>query len=293
MKGVGPESPDEPGQGATTQAALAYSRIQHGSEAFDRFVDRWAPDLRSTESASITRLAVIFGCIAMTLIILIFGFLLSTPDTVQNAVDELETASGEMNAERSAGTNQGEDLMGGFQLEEVIGGGEVLLTVLELPRSMQDASDAVLETTLGFRMLADSVAREESSDLIAQQFTDLVDAAGKGWFLSAERTRNDLRQSVAGVFVAAGDDGELGDLLLAILAPPNPGAIIIDQIPQASWGAGLLADLGQDASISPMIRDRARSLLAARGIGVGEQPGFASGAPWLAQVADAQACSRV
>ncbi|MBG79816.1 MAG: hypothetical protein CMJ39_03775 [Phycisphaerae bacterium] len=268
--------------GSAAQAAINYKRAHHGSEAFDRFVDRWAPDLRSSESASVTRLSVIFGCIAMVLIVLIVGFLLTTPDSAEELVDDSQLASAQVDDDGAEGHSSSDNLLGGFQLEDVSGGGEILLTTIELPRSLQDAADGVVDTTLGFNLLADSIAQGDSIDLLAARFAELVGDAGKGWFLAAPGSRLDLMQSIIRAFVAVGDDGQLGDQMLGILAPPNPGPILIEQIPEAAWGAGVLGELSQDASISPMIRDQARSLLAARGIGAGAQPGFASGSlGWL------------
>ncbi|MCH2133569.1 MAG: hypothetical protein MK116_07450 [Phycisphaerales bacterium] len=273
------ESAAEPGIGSASAAALAVTSQGPASEAFDRFVDRWTPDLRRADSASVTRLSVIFGVIALFLVVLTVGFALSTPDAAPP--EELQAATPE-GTEAAVSPSVRDEPTGGLVMDEVVGAGEVLLTSITLPRPLHDAADALVETTAALHLVADEIAGGDESTRLKSRFAELIDSASRGWFLSTAGPRAELAAAVQRVFRVIGDNAQLGDDLLAELAPEPPGYLDVNAIPVDSWRSGMTMLIADDETVSPIIREQARALLSARGISAVDGPGFAPAAlRWL------------
>ncbi|MDG2423061.1 MAG: hypothetical protein P8M22_03685 [Phycisphaerales bacterium] len=267
--------------GAAMQTAMAATRNSQNSHAFDRFVDRWTPDIRANDGASVARLSILFAGITILLLILIVSFLVSTPSGNKEAILDVDSSQATRSLNRPSDGNSIEGIPG----EQVVDQDGHFVTRVEIPSSLVDASDAVVSTTVGLDLLAEAIGRGEEASSTISTFAELIDVAAQGWFLAGDSQRTDLVESTGRVFeMIAGDIAQAKSLLANLKLPPVSSQDV-EAIPVATFHSGILGAITENRRISPSIREEARRILAEHGIAGLRGDGFSSAAiAWLNQV---------
>ena len=266
-----PKRASRKGMSSSVESSFGVLRTESNAAAFDRFVDRWTPDFRTNDTASTARLSILFSGIFLLLIILIVGFLLSTPEP---QVAEQQAFSVDSSAaDKSSGSSNDSVLspVSEGTLTEVF-------EEMSLPSAFVDASDGILSTTVGLSLLCEAIDRGEPASNTRRTFEELMKVASLGWFLTGNTQRIELVDSVVSVFEHLGDDIQSAISMMDLLQIGSGCSGDLADIPTMAFHGGVLGAIKASHRVSPSIREDATRRLASSGITSLRGDGFTSAA---------------